>query len=419
MSTNYIKDDRDMKMLPLHTRLTRSKVKGKREKCTVTLTQTTINEGDTLYVKVPKLAVGDCIIPGSLKVTCKLENKNTKSRFLNNISALLRQSVTVKLGNTELYHNTQENEYLLYKDVWDSDQSRKCRESEGIASENTRKLMSGDDSGSGSGSSSNTEDKMIADMYKDRLEIPIGHHILGVQGVCAPRALDSDFDVDIQFAMGKDIMEAQSSQSIAGYKVTNLNLEYEKIRSQELYDQAEQSYISGRSIPYRFIEKPTTNTTDWLKSTTDVTARVNLPRRSMNAIIMLFRDDAKDSEKFVYPNIENVDVSIEGVPNALYTKSMGKHEMYDSAKAFFCEFGKDSEITPREFFKDKFALVIDLRTVEDQDIFANGREILNTQDGVAIQIKKKATTKDLTCYMYVVSDAQVSIQNKNLIRVSK
>ena len=419
MANNYVKDDRDMKILPLHHRLTRSKVKGKREKCTVTLTQSTISEGDTLYVKVPKLAVGDCIIPGSLKVTCKLENKNTKSRFLNNISALLRQDVTVKLGNVELYHNVQENEYLLYKDLWDSDQSRKCREGEGIASENTRKLMSGDDSGSGTGSTSNIEDKMIADMYKDRLEIPIGHHILGVQGVFAPRALDADFDVDIRFAKGENIMAAQSNQSIAGYKVSNLNLEYEKIRSQELYDQAEQSYISGVSIPYRFVEKPTTNSADWLKAKTDVTARVNLPRRSMNAIIMLFRDDAKDSEKFVYPNIDSVEISIEGVPNALYTKSMEKHEMYDSAKAFFTEFGKNTEITPREFFKDKFALVIDMRTIVDQDIFANGREILNTQDGVAIQIKKKATTKDLTCYMYVVSDAQVGIQNKNTIRVSK
>ena len=410
MSGNYIKDDRDMKMLPSYNRLTRSKVKGKREKCTVTLTQSTINEGDTLYVKVPKLAVGDCIIPGSLKVTCKLENKNTKSRFLNNISALLRHDVTVKLGNTELYHNVQENEFLLYKDLWDSAQSRKCREGEGIASENTRKLMSGDDSGSGSGSSSNLEDKMIADLYKDKLEIPIGHHVLDVQGVFCPRALDADFDVDIRFAMGKDIMEAQSSQSIAGYKVTNLNLEYEKIRSQESYDQAEQTYISGRTIPYRFIEKPTINR---------LTARVNLPRRSMNAILMLFRDDAKDSEKFVYPNIDSVEVSIKGVPNALYTKSMGKAEMYNSAKGFFREFGEDPAITPREFFKDKFALVIDLRTVEDQDVFANGREILNTQDGVAIQIKKKATTKDLTCYMYVISDAQVSIQNKNTVRVSK
>ena len=417
MAKNF-KDDNDMKILPLYSDLTRSKVKGKKEKCTVTLTQSTINEGDTLYVKVPKLAVGDCIIPGSLKVTCKLENKNTKSRFLNNISALLHQDVTVKLGNTELYHNVQENKILVYKDLWQSERSRKCREAEVIASENTRKLMSGDDSGSGTGSASNIEDKMIADLYKDRLEIPIGHHVLGGQGIFAPRALDADFDVDIRFAMGKDIMEAQTSQSIAGYKVTNLNLEYEKIRSQELYDKAEQSYISGRTWPYRFIEKPTTNSADWLKSKTDVTSRVNLPRRSMNAIVMLFRDDAKDSEKFVYPNIDSVEISIEGVPNALYTKSMGKHERYETARDFFLDDINDT-ITPREFFKDKFALVIDMRTVNDKNVYANGREILNTQDGVAIQIKKKATTKDLTCYMYVISDAQVSIQNKNTVRVEK
>ena len=69
MATNF-KDNNDMKILPSFSDLTRLKVKGKKEKCVVTLTQSTINEGDTLYVKVPKLAVGDCIIPESLKVTC-------------------------------------------------------------------------------------------------------------------------------------------------------------------------------------------------------------------------------------------------------------------------------------------------------------------------------------------------------------
>ena len=97
---------------------------------------------------------------------------------------------------------------------------------------------------------------------------------------------------------------------------------------------------------------------------------------------------------------------------------MSKHEMYETARDYFLDDISDT-VTPREFFKDKFALVIDMRTINDKHVFANGREILNTRDGVAIQIKKKATTKDLTCYMYVVSDAQVSVQNKNTVRVSK
>ena len=413
----YFKDNNDMKILPSYRELTRSKVKGKTERCTLTMTQTSIEQGDTLYVKVPKLGVGDCIIPESLKVTCSLKNKNTKSRFLNNISALLQENVTVKLGNRELYHNVRENEYRLYKGLWLSDSDRKAMEAHGIASENTRKLMSGDDSGSGTGSTSNVEDKMIADMLKDRIEIPVGHIISG-QGAFAPRALHSDLDIYIRFAKGDEIMEAQSSQSIAGYKVENINLEYRKIKSQELYDMAEQSYTSGTTWPYKFIENAETNKSDWIKSSTRVNMRVNLPRKSMNAVVMLFRDDAKDSEKFVYPNISKVEVAIEGVPNALHTHAMEKYGMYEAARDFFLDY-EFNTISPRAFFKDKFALVLDMRTINDKYVWANGREILNSQAGVAIEITKEATTKDLTCYMFVVSDALVNIQNKNIITVSK
>ena len=411
------KDNNDMKILPSYRELTRSKVKGKTEHCTLTLTQTSIEEGDTLYVKVPKLGVGDCIIPESLKVTCRLKNKNTKSRFLNNISALLQENVTVKLGNRELYHNVKENEFRLYKDLWLSESDRKTKEAEGIASENTRKLMSGDDSGTGTGSTDKIEDKKISDMLKDRIEIPVGRIISG-QGAFAPRALHADLDIDIRFAKGAGIMEAQSSQSIAGYKVENINLEYKKIKSQELYDIAEQSYTSGTTWPYRFIENAETNKSDWLKGSTKVNMRVNLPRKSMNAVVMLFRDDAKDSEKFVYPKISKVEVSIEGVPNALHTHALQKYGMYKAARDFFLDY-EFNTVTPREFFKDKFALVLDMRTVNDKYVIGNGCEVLNSQAGVAIEITKETTAKDLTCYMYVVSDALVNIQNRNIISVSK
>ena len=62
MAKNF-KDNNNMKLSPSYSDLTISKVKGKKEKCQVTLTQSTIDEGDTLYVKIPKLAVGDCIVP--------------------------------------------------------------------------------------------------------------------------------------------------------------------------------------------------------------------------------------------------------------------------------------------------------------------------------------------------------------------
>ena len=150
--------------------------------------------------------------------------------------------------------------------------------------------------------------------------------------------------------------------------------------------------------------------------------RVNIPRRSMNAIIMLFQDDAKDSEKYIHPNLKTVKATIDGSTNVLYSGGEGaltKVGMYEGARDFFLD-NEQNTITQEQFFCDnKFALVIDLRTVSDKNVIANGREIINTQEGVVLEIEKSATTKDLTCYMFVISDALINIQDKIVTRVSK
>ena len=43
---------------------------------------------------------------------------NTKSWFLNNISALLQRELRIKFNNRDVYHNTHESNYILYKDLW-------------------------------------------------------------------------------------------------------------------------------------------------------------------------------------------------------------------------------------------------------------------------------------------------------------
>ena len=93
--------------------------------------------------------------------------------------------------------------------------------------------------------------------------------------------------------------------------------------------------------------------------------------------------------------------------------------MYKAARDFFLD-DENNTISQEEFFCDnKFAAVIDLRTINDENVIANGREIINTQEGVSNEIEKTATAKDLTCYMFVVSDGLINIQNKHVVRVSK
>ena len=83
----------------------------------------------------------------------------------------------------------------------------------------------------------------------------------------------------------------------------------------------------------------------------------------MNAIVMLFRYNTKDSEKFVFPNLKDIRISIDGTTNALYSGGSGgltKSGMYKAARDFFLD-DDNSTITQEEFFCDhKFAAVIDM-----------------------------------------------------------
>ena len=76
-------------------------------------------------------------------------------------------------------------------------------------------------------------------------------------------------------------------------------------------------------------------------------------------------------------------------------------------------------VTPEEFYQDnKFAAVVHMRAVNDKNVVLSGRKILNTQDGVLLVIDKEATAKDLTCYVYVVSDSVIDITNNQFTQVT-
>ena len=75
---------------------------------------------------------------------------------------------------------------------------------------------------------------------------------------------------------------------------------------------------------------------------------------------------------------------------------------------------KDQFMTPQKFYKDKFALVIDLRSNEESNKTGNGKKIVNTQNGVLLEIKKTAHTWNLKCNIFVVSDGLVNFMNNDL-----
>ena len=63
------------------------------------------------------------------------------------------------------------------------------------------------------------------------------------------------------------------------------------------------------------------------------------------------------------------------------------------------------------YIKDKFGLLIDLRSMASQEM----TRLVNTTDGVQLEIKRDVKgSGTVNCHVYIISDAQFNIQNRRL-----
>ena len=68
-------------------------------------------------------------------------------------------------------------------------------------------------------------------------------------------------------------------------------------------------------------------------------------------------------------------------------------------------FGNKGVTESTFYLGSQFGLVVDLRSTDDKNLFGNGKQMSKKKESqISIEIKKKATTNDLTCYVYLVSD---------------
>ena len=137
----------------------------------------------------------------------------------------------------------------------------------------------------------------------------------------APYGMMNNFQYIITLPKATDITVAQNSSTVGTYSLGNLELEYETIENDGLPSEVSSSYGVGRSLAYK--HRTLMKTTVWDKATVLVNENVNFPRKSMRAIVYLFSKTTSptDSEEYLFPNIEKVKVTMEGVPNAVYSQA--------------------------------------------------------------------------------------------------
>ena len=103
-------------------------------------------------------------------------------------------------------------------------------------------------------------------------------------------------------------------------------------------------------------------TTLWPAASTLINENINIPCKSMKAIILLFINTTrKDNKEYIYPNITKGKLTIEGLLNQVYSQGIPKSQSYDEAKRLLrLKLGMDKFMTPEKFYEDKFVPVIDL-----------------------------------------------------------
>ena len=388
----------------------------------ITFNPTEANPGETLYVSVPKLAANEVIVAGSLalvfNINLKLTGAHANNFLVQNVSRALVDKFVVKFAATTLQDTDGYNIYKTFEDLFLSRDERENMLREGIQSVDLCRIRSdaGDKKTSGV-----DEENALNTVYGTKYRINLDHPILTDHGVFYPQALYNDLVFELTLAPAHQVVKGATSVNKLGYKLENIQMEYEVIRSKTLADEAMSMYSSGKEFAYDLVmrEKVVTITRG---SDTRLNLRVNPQRLSLKGILLLFISPYtagnRDSEYYFNPDITKVKVTVNGVPNRVYNEGISGSDMWKELTRHFNpspKSGRPNMTLAKYLSGNKFGLWIDLRSMADTTMHGNGQRLVNTQDGVQLEIERTASGSGiLNCYIFTVSDSQMNIMGQQL-----
>ena len=101
----------------------------------------------------------------------------------------------------------------------------------------------------------------------------------------------------------------------------------------------------------------------------------------------------------------------------LYNNGIETRDIWSEVSRFFMkEEHKPQHMTLKKFYaNNKFGLLIDLRSIESQKMHGSGTRIVNSTDGIQLEIERDAKgSGQVNCHVYMISDSQFNIMNSQL-----
>ena len=404
-------------------------VKGHRQTVVVTNNPSSIDHNQQLLVRFPNLGQNDVIVPGTTRLafTITLKSADANRTVVQNLGRAIVKKTTIKVSGHEILSIDDSDLLHCYLDLWKTNQERENAQYQGIdlsEGKNVTKLRIG----AGDGNAEEVEDSAIAKAYGNRYYIPLDFELLESHMPFYPSALGDRLEYELTFNDYNRVIQASGENlETTSYRIDNICLEFEKVTHPDLARIIRGQYAGTCAVLYDRILRHRKISMN--KKDTVWNINMNVPARSMKGILMLFEEPGaafkRDTETFYNPEIQKIEVTIEGVPNQLYSQGMRPYQQWDEAKKFFAagnkrhpEVGmiaKDlamADVSLGEFLTTKYALWLDLRTSDDDQLHGSGRRVVNTSEGITLQLTKAVQRAGpLNVYIYIIMDAQLNISD--------
>lgn len=380
----------------------------------ITLTLPPTGPGQTLSLSIPKLDPNTVIKPHSTFLRFDLTVAgHANNAVVDNVGRALVERVRITCGGELIQDTSNWGVFMCYHDLFLSSHEREKRLAQGISSHVVRKLRmnAGDKVSSGN-------EVALAAAHGSKHVIPLEHPILDGHGAFYPHGIKQPLIFEITLSPALNIVTSSDMSKGINYQISNIELQYECIRNETLARIARDNYEMGKSFLYEYVIQHSMSTfAD--KDTDLITHTLNVPRKSMTGVLILFRADqvpgAVKSEKFDDPKIKSVVIDVDGKPNEFYQQGMVPCDFWQSMNK---RMGKEG-IGQEEFYSgSKFGIWVDTRTHDDPDAHGSGLRINDTRSGLTLKIRRtkgaSSSTINYTCWVFVVSDAVFEVKNQNL-----
>ena len=395
-------------------------LKAERQHHVITHNPSSANPKEILNVRIPRLTENTFYVPGTIYLSADVNiSGDSKNSVVNNLGRNLVSKLVVRWGTQTILDVDYYNLIATFKDLWLSEEERKNRIFQGIQGEKLRALRSGVTEANVLAETAS--DKILKSVFGKKYKIPLDFELFSTHGPLYKFIIQEDIIFEITLAPKEDIIVSATTANM-NYELKNICLEYETVTNETISQMLKTQYNSGFSVYYDWIDR--LRTVDVTETSTLINENINFPRRSMKGVLLFFisdfTDGTRDSEKFENPNISKVKITIEGIANRIFPTSMRMLDQWEEIKRHFMnedmKKSQDCYMNIEKYFGDKnhYALWIDLRTTEDNFLHGSGKALQNTKDGIQLEITKDNDKGPYKMHIFIISDAQINIQNSQI-----